>query len=61
MTTADGTTLAGIRTHHLFAGLAPAQLQQVLATSRIEDVARVGYCSIAANRRNISSSSSKAR
>jgi CRP-like cAMP-binding protein len=39
MTTADGTTLAGIRTHHLFAGLSPAQLQQVLATSRIEDAA----------------------
>lgn len=33
----DGQALAGIRAHHLFAGLAPAQLQHLLAASAIED------------------------
>lgn len=32
----EGQALAGIRAHHLFAGLAPAQLQRMLATSAIE-------------------------
>ena len=38
MTVADATTLAGIRTHHLFAGLAPQQLQRLLASAHVEDV-----------------------
>lgn len=33
----DGQALAGIRAHHLFAGLAPAQLQRLLSASAIED------------------------
>ena len=38
MTVTDATTLAGIRTHHLFAGLAPQQLQRLLASAHVEDV-----------------------
>ena len=38
MTAADETSLAGIRAHHLFAGLAPQQLQRLLASAHIEDV-----------------------
>jgi len=34
----DGQSLAGIRAHHLFAGLAPQQLQRILAASHVEDV-----------------------
>ena len=37
-TGSDAPALASIRGHHLFAGLAPAQLQRVFATSRIEDL-----------------------
>lgn len=33
----DLSALAGIRAHHLFSGLAPAQLQRLLATASIED------------------------
>jgi len=33
----DGQALAGIRSHHLFAGLAPPQLQRMLASSAIDD------------------------
>jgi CRP/FNR family transcriptional regulator, dissimilatory nitrate respiration regulator len=33
----DGLQLAGIRAHHLFAGMAPAQLQRVFAACRIEE------------------------
>ena len=33
----DINALAGIRTHHLFAGLTPDQLQRVLSTAHIED------------------------
>ena len=33
----DSNALAGIRTHHLFAGLSPAQLQRVLGTAYIEE------------------------
>jgi CRP-like cAMP-binding protein len=33
----DPTRLAGIRAHHLFAGLGPAQLQRLLNTAHIED------------------------
>jgi CRP-like cAMP-binding protein len=33
----DGQALAGIRAHHLFAGLAPPQLQRMLSCSAIED------------------------
>jgi CRP-like cAMP-binding protein len=38
MTVNDATTLAGIRAHHLFAGLAPQQLQRLLASAHVEDV-----------------------
>jgi CRP-like cAMP-binding protein len=38
MHTADGISLAGIRTHHLFVGLGPAQFQRILATSHTEEV-----------------------
>ena len=34
----DGQALGGIRGHHLFAGLAPAQLQRITAASHIEEV-----------------------
>jgi CRP-like cAMP-binding protein len=34
----DGQALAGIRSHHLFAGLSPPQLQRVLAASSVEQV-----------------------
>jgi CRP-like cAMP-binding protein len=37
MTVRDPNLLAGIRTHHLFAGLAPPQLQQLLATAHVEE------------------------
>jgi CRP-like cAMP-binding protein len=37
MTVHDTSSLAGIRAHHLFAGLAPQQLQRLLATAQIED------------------------
>jgi CRP-like cAMP-binding protein len=33
----EGQTLAGIRSHHLFAGLSPPQLQRMLAASSIEE------------------------
>ena len=33
----EGVSLAGIREHHLFAGLSPAQLQVVFGASRIEE------------------------
>ena len=33
----EGQTLAGIRSHHLFAGLSPAQLQRMLAASTIDE------------------------
>ncbi len=33
----DGPVLAGIRAHHLFAGLAPEQLQRLLMASAIEE------------------------
>ena len=33
----EGQTLAGIRSHHLFAGLSPAQLQRMLSASAIEE------------------------
>jgi CRP-like cAMP-binding protein len=33
----DASPLAGIRAHHLFAGLAPAQLQRLLTTAHIEE------------------------
>jgi len=33
----EGQTLAGIRSHHLFAGLSPPQLQRMLAASTIEE------------------------
>jgi len=38
MTSVDENVFAGMRAHHLFVGLAPAQFQRVLAASRIEDV-----------------------
>lgn len=34
----EGKALAGIRAHHLFAGLSPAQLQRILAASVIDEV-----------------------
>ena len=37
MTVHDPNVLAGVRTHHLFAGLAPPQLQRLLATAHVED------------------------
>jgi CRP/FNR family transcriptional regulator, dissimilatory nitrate respiration regulator len=37
MTLNDSTALAGIRAHHLFAGLSPPQLQRLLATASIEE------------------------
>ena len=37
MTLNDTTALAGIRAHHLFAGLSPPQLQRLLATASIEE------------------------
>jgi CRP/FNR family transcriptional regulator, dissimilatory nitrate respiration regulator len=37
MTVTDTASLAGIRAHHLFAGLAPPQLQRLLATAHIDD------------------------
>jgi CRP/FNR family transcriptional regulator, dissimilatory nitrate respiration regulator len=33
----EGQSLAGIRSHHLFAGLSPAQLQRMLTGSGVED------------------------
>jgi CRP-like cAMP-binding protein len=33
----EGQTLAGIRSHHLFAGLSPPQLQRMLAASTVEE------------------------
>jgi CRP-like cAMP-binding protein len=39
--TAPDTTLAGIRAHHLFAGLSPPQLQRLLASAHI-DAAEAG-------------------
>ena len=33
----EGQALAGIRSHHLFAGLSPAQLQRMLSASAIEE------------------------
>src|SRR4249920_1473437 len=33
----EGQTLAGIRSHHLFAGLTPAQMQRMLSASAIEE------------------------
>jgi CRP-like cAMP-binding protein len=41
MTAPDTTSLAGIRAHHLFAGLSPPQLQRLLATAHI-DAAEAG-------------------
>jgi CRP-like cAMP-binding protein len=38
MTATDTAALAGIRTHHLFAGLAPSQLQRLFASAHVEDV-----------------------
>jgi CRP/FNR family transcriptional regulator, dissimilatory nitrate respiration regulator len=35
----DPTFLAGIRAHHLFAGLSPPQLQRILASAHLEDAA----------------------
>jgi len=37
VSTQDITALAGVRAHHLFAGLSPPHLQRVLAASRIDD------------------------
>ena len=37
MTLTDTTTLAGIRAHHLFAGLSPPQLQRLLGSASIEE------------------------
>jgi len=34
----EGTPLAAIRSHHLFAGLTPEQLQRVLASSGVDEV-----------------------
>jgi CRP-like cAMP-binding protein len=33
----EGQALAGIRSHHLFAGLSPAQLQRMMAASSLDD------------------------
>jgi CRP-like cAMP-binding protein len=37
MTVHDPNVLSGIRAHHLFAGLAPPQLQRLLANAHVED------------------------
>jgi cAMP-binding proteins - catabolite gene activator and regulatory subunit of cAMP-dependent protein kinases len=37
MATNESSALAGIRTHHLFAGLNPVQLQRLFATAHIDD------------------------
>jgi len=37
MTLTDTTTLAGIRAHHLFAGLSPPQLQRLLGSASVEE------------------------
>ena len=38
MTLHDPTALAGIRAHHLFAGLSPEQLQRLLSTAQVDAV-----------------------
>jgi CRP-like cAMP-binding protein len=39
MPLADPSTLAGVRAHHLFAGLAPPQLQRLLGSAQVEEAA----------------------
>jgi hypothetical protein len=62
MTEAPPTpSLAGIRAHHLFAGLSPEQMQRMLASSQIIAADRGRCCSIAASPPGTSTSSSKVR
>ena len=56
----EASPLAGIRGHHLFAGLAPAQLQRLMASAHIED-AEAGKLLFAGNPPGTSTSCSRAR